>query len=137
MENHQPLAYHDEDFLESTDARPLRILAEYLEPLRRFKQENIQDTVVFFGSARVHSREEAEHRLELFLNATERAQIPSFLAFANGLRNWQQELLAYFDQPTSDGYAEEVINKIKVIKRRAYGLPSFDSYRSRILVACG
>ena len=56
----QPLAYHDDDFLESTDARPIRILAEYLEPARRFKQQNIQDTVVFFGSARVHSREAAE-----------------------------------------------------------------------------
>jgi uncharacterized protein (TIGR00730 family) len=59
----QPLAYHDHEFLESTDARPIRILAEYLEPLRRFRQENIQDTVVFFGSARVHSREVAEGRL--------------------------------------------------------------------------
>src|SRR5262245_5646140 len=62
--NHQhPLAYHDEDFLESTDARPIRILAEYLEPMRRFKQQNIQDTVVFFGSARVHSRKDAERAL--------------------------------------------------------------------------
>jgi uncharacterized protein (TIGR00730 family) len=63
MSNHQPLAYHDEDFLESTEARPIRILAEYLEPLRRFRQENIQDTVVFFGSARVHSRQTAERAL--------------------------------------------------------------------------
>ena len=63
MDHQQPLAYHDEDFLESTDARPIRILAEYLEPARRFKQENIQDTVVFFGSARVHSRKDAERAL--------------------------------------------------------------------------
>src|SRR5918992_2519448 len=61
--NEQPLAYHNDEFLESTDARPIRILAEYLEPLRRFKQENIQDTVVFFGSARVHSRRTAERAL--------------------------------------------------------------------------
>ncbi len=60
----QPLAYRDEEFLESEEARPLRILAEYLEPLRRFKAENIQDTVVFFGSARIHSREQAEQALE-------------------------------------------------------------------------
>src|ERR671919_775933 len=59
----QPLAYHDLEFLESQDARPIRILAEYLEPLRRFRQENIQDTVVFFGSARVHSRKAAERAL--------------------------------------------------------------------------
>ena len=41
----------------------IRILAEYLDPLRRFRQENIQDTVVFFGSARVHSRQKAERAL--------------------------------------------------------------------------
>ena len=61
----QPLAYLDHEFLDSDEARPLRILAEYLEPLRRFKAQNIQDTVVFFGSARIHSRERAEQALEL------------------------------------------------------------------------
>ena len=61
---HQPLAYLDHEFLDSEEARPLRILAEYLEPLRRFKAQNIQDTVVFFGSARIHSRERAEEALE-------------------------------------------------------------------------
>jgi len=61
----QPLAYNDLEFLESPDARPIRLLAEYLEPARRFRLENIQDTVVFFGSARVHSREAAEQALQL------------------------------------------------------------------------
>src|SRR2546428_14008226 len=60
----QPLAYLNREFLESEEARPLRILAEYLEPLRRFRAQNIQDTVVFFGSARIHSREYAEKALE-------------------------------------------------------------------------
>ena len=60
----QPLAYHDVGFLESTDARPLRILAEYLEPLQRFRLHNIQDTVVFFGSARTLSRELAQEALD-------------------------------------------------------------------------
>jgi uncharacterized protein (TIGR00730 family) len=59
----QPLAYLDPSFLESEEARPLRILSEYLEPLGRFRHERIQDTVVFFGSARIHSREEAEQAL--------------------------------------------------------------------------
>jgi uncharacterized protein (TIGR00730 family) len=59
----QPLAYHDLEFLESADARPIRLLAEYLEPARRFRLQNIQDTVVFFGSARVHSRQDAERAL--------------------------------------------------------------------------
>jgi uncharacterized protein (TIGR00730 family) len=60
----QPLAYHDLDFLDSPEARPIRILSEYLEPLKRFRTENIQDTVVFFGSARTLSREGAQRELE-------------------------------------------------------------------------
>src|SRR5262245_53636158 len=64
----QPLAYLNPEFLESEEARPLRILAEYLEPLSRFKAQNIQDTVVFFGSARIHSRERAEQALERLMH---------------------------------------------------------------------
>src|SRR3989441_2210776 len=59
----QPMAYLYPEFLESAEARPIRILSEYLEPLRRFKEQKIQDTVVFFGSARVDSRERAERAL--------------------------------------------------------------------------
>ncbi len=45
--------YRDEEFLASDDARPLRIVAEYLGPLRRFRQQHVDDTIVFFGSARL------------------------------------------------------------------------------------
>ena len=51
----EELAYEDKDFLSSEDGRPVRILAEYLEPLYRFRRENIHDTIVFFGSARLSS----------------------------------------------------------------------------------
>jgi uncharacterized protein (TIGR00730 family) len=47
-----PLAYKNEEFLDSDDARPLRILAEYLEPMQAFHRARICDTIVFFGSAR-------------------------------------------------------------------------------------
>jgi uncharacterized protein (TIGR00730 family) len=47
-----PLAYENQPFLNSPDGRILRILSEYHEPLSRFRREQIQDTVVFFGSAR-------------------------------------------------------------------------------------
>jgi len=60
----QPLAYLNPEFLDSQEARPIRLLSEYLEPLRRFKDQKIQDTVVFFGSARVDSRERAERALK-------------------------------------------------------------------------
>jgi uncharacterized protein (TIGR00730 family) len=68
-----PLAYLYQEFLESSDARPIRILAEYLEPLRRFEAQKIQDTVVFFGSARIDSRERAERALKTLRARGERA----------------------------------------------------------------
>jgi len=58
-----PLAYANEAFLNSTDGRILRILSEYLEPLSRLRREQIQDTVVFFGSARLHSEAAAKKDL--------------------------------------------------------------------------
>ncbi len=57
---HAPKAPHeDQEFLQSTPARPLRIMAEYLQPLMQLKKENIGDTIVIFGSARIESRETA------------------------------------------------------------------------------
>ncbi|HKS67256.1 MAG TPA: TIGR00730 family Rossman fold protein [Candidatus Acidoferrales bacterium] len=57
------LAYEDGVFMESLGARPLRILAEYLDPLGRLRRAKVGDTIVMFGSARIQSRERAEHRL--------------------------------------------------------------------------
>jgi len=58
-----PVAYQNEPFLNSPDGRILRILAEYQEPLARFRREQIQDTVVFFGSARFHGQKDAAQLL--------------------------------------------------------------------------
>jgi uncharacterized protein (TIGR00730 family) len=59
-----PLAYENKKFLNGPDGRILRILAEYQEPLSKFRRERIQDTIVFFGSARFRSRETTEAALE-------------------------------------------------------------------------
>jgi uncharacterized protein (TIGR00730 family) len=61
--NPAPLAYENEPFLSSPDGRILRILAEYQEPLARFRREQIQDTVVFFGSARFQGADAARKNL--------------------------------------------------------------------------
>ena len=71
-----PLAYENPEFLNSPDGRVIRILAEYTEPLARFQREHIQDTVVFFGSARFHGREEADRALELLENTGSMATAP-------------------------------------------------------------
>jgi uncharacterized protein (TIGR00730 family) len=58
-----PLAYLNPEFLNSPDGRILRILSEYAEPLSRFRREKIQDTVVFFGSARFSGVEDSQEKL--------------------------------------------------------------------------
>jgi hypothetical protein len=72
-----PLAYENPAFLNGPDGRPMRILSEYVEPLARFRHERIQDTVVFFGSARFRGREEADHALELLDNTGSSQAAPS------------------------------------------------------------
>ena len=64
-----PLAYENKKFLNGPDGRTLRILAEYLEPLSKFRRERIQDTIVFFGSARFGSRETTEAALHKLLES--------------------------------------------------------------------
>ena len=61
---HVKLAYHDPKFMESFSARPLRILSEYFDPLTRLRRAGVGDTIVMFGSARIHSREYALAQLE-------------------------------------------------------------------------
>src|SRR6202161_4035301 len=58
-----PVAYQNQPFINSPDGRILRILAEYQEPLARFRREQIQDTVVFFGSARFQGGDAARKNL--------------------------------------------------------------------------
>ncbi|MEX2452087.1 MAG: LOG family protein [Rhodospirillales bacterium] len=58
-------AYLNPRFIEGRDGRPLRILSEYLEPAARFKRFAVSDTIVFFGSARIVSREQADRLLSV------------------------------------------------------------------------
>jgi hypothetical protein len=60
-----PLSYQNPAFINSPDGRLVRIMSEYSEPLARFRRERIQDTIVFFGSARFRNQEDASQELEL------------------------------------------------------------------------
>jgi uncharacterized protein (TIGR00730 family) len=70
------LAYENDAFLNGPDGRIIRILAEYSEPLSRFRRERIQDTVVFFGSARFRALDEANRELELLENTGSQQPAP-------------------------------------------------------------
>ncbi|MBV9436630.1 MAG: TIGR00730 family Rossman fold protein [Acidobacteria bacterium] len=60
-----PLAYENPAFLNSPEGRALRILSEYQELMARFRRERIQDTVVFFGSARFANLSSAQSALQV------------------------------------------------------------------------
>ena len=63
-----PLAYENSEFINSPDGRMFRMMAEYSEPMARFRRQRIEDTVVFFGSARFRALDEASKALELLEN---------------------------------------------------------------------
>ena len=69
---HPEKAYNNREFLESSDARTIRILSEFYEPQARFKKNNVVDTIVFFGSARIRSLKEAKAMLSKFKRKKER-----------------------------------------------------------------
>src|SRR5947209_64725 len=67
-----PMAYENPEFLNSPDGRVLRIMSEYVEPLARFRREQIQDTVVFFGSARFPNLEHAQKTMSDLASSEDR-----------------------------------------------------------------
>jgi uncharacterized protein (TIGR00730 family) len=98
----QTKAYQDPGFLNSKDARALRILSEYLEPKSRFDHHKVDDTIVFMGSARIKSREAAEEMLRKAKTEKdrERAQMALRMSayyeaareLASRLTTWSKEL---------------------------------------------
>jgi uncharacterized protein (TIGR00730 family) len=81
-------AYENLEFINSTNGRTIRLLAEYLEPQARFKKHKIMDTIVFFGSARLMSRRDAQ----LALNKIQNANPKSVQNFGKKLRQAQRSL---------------------------------------------
>jgi uncharacterized protein (TIGR00730 family) len=97
-----PLPYQNPQFLNSPDGRILRILSEYVEPLARFRREQIQDTVVFFGSARFSSSNDAQSHLTALrgnpapVAAEEQSQMKRALAAVDMARYYEDSRrLAY------------------------------------------
>src|ERR1700676_5787440 len=70
--------YRDAVFMESLPARPVRILTEYIDPLERLRREKVGDTIVMFGSARIHPREQALARLQKVRKGGKRSSTPEY-----------------------------------------------------------
>lgn len=73
------LAYRNERFMDSADARTLRITAEYLEPQVRLRRAGVQNTVVFFGSSRVLPHDVAREKLSELMTRSRCGGLPPTL----------------------------------------------------------
>jgi len=89
-------AYKDPEFINSPAARSVRLLSEYLSPYRRFRQEKVRDTIVFFGSARAIPRQRAEKAYQDLIDTrqTSPSQVDPGLVEAARV---QLELSRYYD----------------------------------------
>jgi transposase len=85
----------------------------------------------------LHNRQDAELWLEEWIATVEASGLQPLKKFVKTLRNWWKHILNFFDHRSSNGFAEGMNNKIKMIKRRGFGFLNFDHFRLRILVACG
>ena len=116
-------AYENEEFLNSSDARILRILAEFLEPQGKFKKHNIADTIVFFGSARLLPRDQAVKALNKF-NTLDPKRTKGF---AEKLRAAQHAVLM-------SNYYEDAV---KLSKRLTEWSLGFNSSSNRFIICTG
>ena len=78
-------------------------------------------------------RSRAEERLSLLVERIEGDSLPEFKELLHTLTNWREEILNYFDYRITNGFVEGKNNRIKTIKRTAYGYRNMDNFRLRIL----
>lgn len=76
---------------------------------------------------------QAKKRLLAFKMAAQAADLPEFHKVAQTYTKWEKEILNAFTVPYTNGYTEGCNNRIKVMKRVSYGMPSFSRFRTRIL----
>jgi uncharacterized protein (TIGR00730 family) len=93
-----PKAYKNLEFLNSPDARVIRMLSEFLEPQQRFRSQQIRDTVVFFGSARIRSNAETSREYDIIKRKVVDAHRPTKAMLA-ALRTAEvrQEMSKYYE----------------------------------------
>lgn len=91
---------------------------------------------LFYDFMNSKSSIEAKPKLRKFINAASVSELDEFNSVLITLVNWAKYILNSFDCPYTNGYTEGMNNKIKVIKRNAYGYRNFENFRNRIMLSC-
>lgn len=111
---------------EALQVEQMLIISEKLRQAYRMKNE-------FHKFMDCKTRDEARKQLGIWNMMAVGYNLPEFLSCVNTFTNWQNEILNSFEYRFSNGYTEGVNNKIKVIKRNAFGVRNFNRFRNRIL----
>jgi transposase len=88
----------------------------------------------FYDFMELKDKNEAYKKLRKFILAAQASELEEFNATLTMLSNWAKYILNSFDCSYSNGFTEGINNKIKVIKRNAYGYRNFENFRNRILI---
>lgn len=80
-------------------------------------------------------RQQAEHALQAWIERVEASGFTALKSFVKTLQNWKESILNYFDGRHSNGFADGVNLKIRMINRRAFGYRSFGQFRLHVLAA--
>lgn len=124
-----------------------RLLIKRAEKLKDYEKERINSMMYTSDELRVAyylkesfykvldapNRAAAKQLMSEWILSAQNSGIPEYLACSNTLVNWQKGILNSFDVPYSNGFTEGCNNKIKVLKRNAYGYRNFERFRKRIL----
>ena len=89
---------------------------------------------LFYDFMASENRDDAYRKMRKFILAAQASELDEFKATLTMLSNWAKYILNSFDCPYSNGFTEGTNNKIKVIKRNAYGYRNFENFRNRILM---
>lgn len=117
--------------LDDEDLSRLEVMLQTSERLRRAYYA-LQEFYLLMDES--VSRDDARKRLGKWLMQVESYSLPEFKACVTAIRNWSEEILNSFDLPFTNGYTEGMNNKIKVLKRCAFGVRNFERFRNRILM---
>ncbi len=126
------LVKNQADLSESDQARLEAILQA--SPDLRINYELKEDFRAIYA---LSDREQAAQRLAEWLDTARTQGHHAMQTFVTTVENWRDEILSFFDGRGSNGFAEGVNTKIKLVLRRAFGCPNFAHFRLRILVAFG
>ncbi|MBN2423865.1 MAG: LOG family protein [Calditrichaceae bacterium] len=122
-----PKAYKNIDFLNSGAARPVRILAEFLEPYDRFKRLKIESTIVFFGSARIKSDAESNKILNEVLKKSKE----------NPAKDYRDELDAARLQVRLSKYYEDAVELSRLLTKWAMERADENGHQSHYICSGG